>query len=140
MDHHCPWIANCVGFFNHGHFLRYVLYTWLAAGMAEVLLIGRLAQMIWWPETVKPGAYFFVGLGREMLPIDVRRDSLIHIFSILRPSASLPPPCVDIHDAGEPEGGRNFIVQYYLAGGGLCDAGCAPGSDPAQCAYQLHDH
>lgn len=66
MDHHCPWIANCVGFFNHGHFLRYVLYTWLVAGMAEVLLIWRLAQMIWWPErVVNPDAYSFVGPTKE---------------------------------------------------------------------------
>ena len=60
MDHHCPWIANCIGWKNHGHFLRFILYTWLAAVVGEVAIALRLGQMLFCPETVDPGSYRYV--------------------------------------------------------------------------------
>ncbi|KAI5799037.1 DHHC palmitoyltransferase-domain-containing protein [Geopyxis carbonaria] len=41
MDHHCPWTANCVGFANLPHFLRFLVYSTSATGYLFQLLLRR---------------------------------------------------------------------------------------------------
>ena len=36
MDHHCPWINNCVGHANHGHFVGFLFFAVLGCTMGTI--------------------------------------------------------------------------------------------------------
>ncbi|KAI8141092.1 DHHC palmitoyltransferase-domain-containing protein [Fennellomyces sp. T-0311] len=46
MDHHCPWIANCVGHDNYPHFVRFILYVDIACSYALGLLVWRVRSIL----------------------------------------------------------------------------------------------
>ena len=45
MDHHCPWVNNCVGFHNQGHFFRFLSWVTIAMFFALMILALRVADL-----------------------------------------------------------------------------------------------
>ena len=42
IDHHCPWINNCVGHFNHGHFIRFLFFVDVACSYHIVMVTMKV--------------------------------------------------------------------------------------------------
>jgi len=40
MDHHCPWVNNCVGEFNQKYFVQFLIYVGLASLYCICLVLG----------------------------------------------------------------------------------------------------
>ncbi|KNC50919.1 uncharacterized protein AMSG_07161 [Thecamonas trahens ATCC 50062] len=62
MDHHCPWIHNCVGFYNHRYFVLFLIYMW--AGCLYVAFMSSApffeSEAKPWPYPIGRGSVVFV--------------------------------------------------------------------------------
>lgn len=46
MDHHCPWVNNCVGIGNHKFFIQFISYVFSIAVYALGLVFCRFVSCV----------------------------------------------------------------------------------------------
>jgi len=48
MDHHCPWINNCIGFWNRKYFLLLLIYVLLTCYFVVATMLYEFVVAFQW--------------------------------------------------------------------------------------------
>ncbi|CAG5118143.1 unnamed protein product [Candidula unifasciata] len=59
MDHHCPWLNNCVGLYNHRYFFQFICYMWLGTLYVSIAGYDVFKQHFFGNKELIVPAFFF---------------------------------------------------------------------------------
>ncbi|KAG2388121.1 hypothetical protein C9374_000971 [Naegleria lovaniensis] len=92
MDHHCPWLNNCVGLENHKYFLSFVIFLAIAS-IYQFFMIGFGLAGVYSPDPVLLESWDFYAMLEMILSGSVGITMLLfsawHIYLVLTNQTSI---------------------------------------------------
>ncbi|TPX43718.1 hypothetical protein SeMB42_g04618 [Synchytrium endobioticum] len=83
MDHHCPFTNSCIGFYNHAHFVRFLIWTSIGCLMVAIIIIWRLAEIVAAVEMGTTQTMTSIAIDAEIVFIGIDLVILMPIASII---------------------------------------------------------
>lgn len=71
MDHHCPWMNNCVGMYTKKPFILYLVYVCFGASVAVVMIVKNVIRIVMKMNDISDYYYY--------VPVLAFIGNLIHI-------------------------------------------------------------
>ena len=56
MDHHCPWVYNCIGFRNHKYFILLLIYS----AIDLIFITVTMFESVWWSTRIDMHSVFLI--------------------------------------------------------------------------------
>ncbi|TIB67393.1 zf-DHHC-domain-containing protein [Wallemia mellicola] len=81
MDHYCPWMNNCIGFYNYGHFIRFLIFVDIGCLFHFYLLTKRVLNPIPPPDNTETLIIVLNYISCIFVLLVVGSFSVYHIYS-----------------------------------------------------------
>jgi hypothetical protein len=60
MDHHCPWVANCIGFYNYKYFMNMLFYCSITVSFLVITTWPLFTALFQHDNLVDPKLSYFI--------------------------------------------------------------------------------
>jgi len=112
MDHHCPWMNNCVGLHNRKLFVVFLMYAVLGTGIVAVAMVSTFFDQINHPSGSKSAFLIAIYLTDVVLVLAIAGLLLFQLKMIYKNQTTL-----EVLAQNDPTYDRGWYENYQLVCG-----------------------